>query len=396
VASVGIAFLALFTLDGLLSVSDEAMLALAGSEALGSARNLIAWTVVALTPLAAACSALSPRWPARVYLPPILAVGWYVLGGFPVSMWVAPENADLVLCGSQLGVAAFSWTLLHLAVRKSGGIRAFSDARAAWSPKRLAVFAVVWIVAGPVALVGYAALAAASWLATETDGFIELDASGVSIADRRYVREDQEVRLVAMMHLGDEATYDAVFDSFQGESTLVLEEGVTDRERLLEGGWSYAKAARALGLDAQGSISAYVEDARAASDAAGDEALWPDVWYADVDVSELSPTTVAFIQRAGRFWGADDPLPGLLEFVHEPPPSSELMLAMWEIGEMRNEHLVREIERGLASYRRVIVPWGALHLPGVARAIEDAGFVRVAESRRQLVAWSTVGAALVR
>ena len=393
-AIVGFAFLALFTLDGLLSVSDEAMLALAGSEALGSARNLLAWTVVAATPLAAACSALSPRWPARVYLPPILAVGWYVLGGFPVSMWVAPRNADLVLSGVQLGVAALSWTLLLLAVRKAGGVRAFSDARAAWSPKRLAVFAVAWIVAGPIALVGYGALAVASWLEAETDGFLAVDASGVSIADRRYLRKDQEVRLVAMMHLGDEETYDAVFDSFQGESTLVLEEGVTDRERLLKGGWSYAKAARALGLDAQGSVSLYVEKARESSEEEADEVPWPDVWYADIDVSELSPTTVAFIERVGSIWDADDPLPVLLDYAQRPPPSSELTLAMWEIVEMRNEHVVGEIERGLESYRRVIVPWGALHLPAIERAIEDAGFVRVAESRRQLVAWSTVGAAL--
>ena len=53
-------------------------------------------------------------------------------------------------------------------------------------------------------------------------------------------------------------------------------------------------------------------------------------------------------------------------------------------------------DRGLEEYTRVIVPWGALHLPGIARELELDGYLRVEESQRLLLSWSTVLAALVR
>jgi hypothetical protein len=392
----GLVFLALFTLDGLVSASDEALRALAGTTALGSVRHHVASIVVMAAPLAAVCCALSPRWPARVYLLPILATAWLALGALPVSMAVAPRDVAPLLCALQLGVAALSWTLLGLAIRRSGGLGAFSDTRAAWSPKRLAVFAVASILAAPLGPLGYGALALASWIEAATDGFVEMRAGGVSIADRRYVRGDQEVRLVGMMHLGDGDAYDALFDSFRGESTLVLEEGVTDREHRIRGLLSYGKAARALGLDEQGSISAYVKKARESAGDGTDETPWPDVRHADIDAAALSPSTLAFVERAFGVWGSDHPLTALRDFMRHPPSQAEIDLALHEIVGMRNEHLLEELERGLRSHRRLIVPWGALHLPEIARAIEEDGFARVQESRRLLVSWSSVLAATLR
>jgi hypothetical protein len=47
---------------------------------------------------------------------------------------------------------------------------------------------------------------------------------------------------------------------------------------------------------------------------------------------------------------------------------------------LRNDHLMEEIRAALAEGDDVVAPWGAAHMPGLARLIEDAGF-SLAETR---------------
>jgi hypothetical protein len=396
-AGLGVAYLALFTLDGTLSVAHAALQLLAGSVALGGAQAVAAYIAIGAAPCALLCCAISPRWPAYVYLPPVAVTMWFALGGEPISSAVGRERAFAVLSAVQVAFAALAWMLLWIALRRHGGLRGFSAERRALSGARLAVFAVGSLVAGPFLVAGYVVLATVSWLEAATDGFLDVGSEGVAIAERRYRRGEQEVRLVGMMHIGQPESYEVLFDSFRGGSTLVLEEGVSDRDRRLAKGLSYGKAARALGLDAQGSISTYFHEARdAALDEDAGDPPWPDVTNADVDVAEFSPSTIAFIDRAGTVWASDQPLGALLEIMRHPPPAADMDRLFAEIVDMRNQRVIEALEHGLRTYRRVIVPWGALHLPGIARAIEQDGFVREAETKRLLVSWSTVLAALRR
>jgi hypothetical protein len=55
---------------------------------------------------------------------------------------------------------------------------------------------------------------------------------------------------------------------------------------------------------------------------------------------------------------------------------------------------VVEIERALSEYERVIVPWGALHLPSVERTVLSWGFTETSRELHPLFAWRTVAAAL--
>jgi uncharacterized protein YbaP (TraB family) len=40
----------------------------------------------------------------------------------------------------------------------------------------------------------------------------------------------------------------------------------------------------------------------------------------------------------------------------------------------RNQHLVEEIRARLPQSENIMVPWGALHMPGIAREIQKSGF----------------------
>ena len=55
--------------------------------------------------------------------------------------------------------------------------------------------------------------------------------------------------------------------------------------------------------------------------------------------------------------------------------------------DLRNDHLLVEIEKALRDYDHVVVPWGALHLPGIQEQVRGLGFVQAAETDRRVVGW---------
>jgi uncharacterized protein YbaP (TraB family) len=102
------------------------------------------------------------------------------------------------------------------------------------------------------------------------------------------------------------------------------------------------------------------------------------------------------IRWAGEVWEAED-LPTALHTLlrgarEQGPERSRAFFA--DVVDRRNEHLVGEIERALGEYDRVVVPWGALHLPGVEQTVLSWGYAETSREMHPLFAWSTVAAAL--
>ena len=58
--------------------------------------------------------------------------------------------------------------------------------------------------------------------------------------------------------------------------------------------------------------------------------------------------------------------------------------------DLRNDHLTATLDAALEDFDRIIVPWGALHLPHVEDHILAAGFEPIAASYRPLLSWRTV------
>jgi hypothetical protein len=62
----------------------------------------------------------------------------------------------------------------------------------------------------------------------------------------------------------------------------------------------------------------------------------------------------------------------------QPPNFQEQLFD--DLVRKRNEHLLGEIRARLPQSENIIVPWGALHMPGIAKEIQEFGF-RLHETR---------------
>jgi hypothetical protein len=386
--------LALSAADALLSLLDVAVRASTGVQWLAVPRNALAQLTLAAVVTTVPVMLATPRLPIAVFLPLAALTLWLALGAAPLALWIPPPLLDPTACAIQLAAVALAFAI----VRAQNGGRSWwfgeeSRERPAFAWTHSLAFAAGLCTLGPLAAIGYGAVAVATAIQVVTHGFVHFDWTGVSLGDRHYRRGDREIRLVGMMHIGDPAAYRALVCTFERESTIVLAEGVSDREGRLATSLQYGQVAQALGLAQQQDVSAYLVDGE---DPDAEPPEWPVVRRADVDASAFSQETIAMIRWVAEVWEADD-VPGALRLIARGTreQTAEQRLAfLVDIVDRRNEHLVGEIERALVEYERVIVPWGALHLPSVEQTVLTWGFAETSRELHPLFAWSTVLAAI--
>ena len=387
--------LALSAADALLSSLDEGVRAAGGGTWLATPRDVLAELALAAVSLSVPAMLATPRMPISVFLPLALAMAWLTLGAAPLPLWIgSPGLLAATGCALQLAAVAVAFAV----VRARNGGRGFWLGEAepdqpAFTWRHSLAFATGLGTLGPLAALGYGALAIATEIEVVSHGFVQIGLAGVSLDDRHYQRDGHEIRLVGMMHIGDPERYRTLTRSFARESTVVLAEGVSDEQGRLASSLHYGKAARAIGLAPQENLESYLVEGE------GEDAVapkWPVVRRADVDASSFSPDTIAMIRWAGEVWEAED-LPTALHTLlrgarEQGPERSRAFFA--DVVDRRNEHLVGEIERALGEYDRVVVPWGALHLPGVEQTVLSWGYAETSREMHPLFAWSTVAAAL--
>jgi hypothetical protein len=385
-------FLAAYALDAALSPLDDALRHGFGASWLAPARGLVAQAVAWACLAVYLALGLFPRLPARVLLPPAAFILWHWLGAVPLALLLpAPAPRALALNAAQLLLAALAlafWRPLRRAPAP--------PAAPVFRLRHTLGFALVHALLLPPGLVVWAALGTAQALELETRGFVSFGVSGMSLVERRYRRDEQEVVLAGMVHVGEASAYRDLYASFVEESTVVLQEGVTDREGRLDVHFSYEPLASAVGLGAQPDVGEVLAQLR---ERAGEgEPVWPQLRHADIDVAEFSPLTLELLRRIDRVFGAEDLRAELRDFARfvraSDPELREAFQA--DVIERRNQHLLAELAEALEAYRRVVVPWGALHLPAVEEALLEMGFERAAERRRLAVAWTTLGDGLLR
>jgi hypothetical protein len=389
------AVLALSAADALFSLVDEAVRAATGAQGLAAPRNALAQLALCAVAATVPGMLVTPRLPIAVFLPLAAITFWLTAGAAPLPLWIDSDRS-LPATGAaiQLGAVALAFAL----VRARNGGRAWwfdaaSPERPAFTWRHSIAFGAALCSLGPLAAVGYGAIALATEIQVISHGFIQVGPHGVSLADRHYQRGDREIRLVGMMHIGDPDEYRALTRTFARESTIVLAEGVSDRERRLATPLQYGHAAQALGLAPQQDLSSYLVDSDSAE---AEGAEWPVVRRADLDASSFSPATIAMIQWAGEVWAAKDVQSALrliLRGAREQGPDQRQAFFA-DVVDRRNEHLVGEIQNALPEYEHVVVPWGALHLPGIERTVLAWGFTESARELHPLFAWRTVADAL--
>jgi hypothetical protein len=354
--------LGLFLTDAGVSLLDDSLLLFFGVSILSGFRVVVAMLTLLVTILVHVSMGFIPMVPKRIFLPLTLFTPVTLILLVPVTavffsrMQQVAWVASLVQVG--VGFALLYWV--------QGGLKLrwpiFPERRlgnGAFSWLNLLGFAGVNLfVLLPAALVGVF-LGARFSLDHLSDGFIALRPHGITVAVREYLRDDgRRILLVPMAHVGEPRFYQAVSDSFP-TNALILMEGVTDDLGLLTNKVAYQRMAESLGLVEQG------------------EEFNPSprqVIHADVDVQEFTQETIDFLNLA-MLGHARGMTPEVIKAYinNSPSPGFEEQL-FDDLLDMRNQRLLLEVRNRLEEAEQIIVPWGAAHMPGIARGIAALGF----------------------
>jgi hypothetical protein len=391
-------FWLVFLADGILSLADAT---LAGVfPFLTAARGTVALLVLAASIPMAGLVGATPHAPKRTLIPLILFAWWAGPAmAFPLGLWDLSHLA-LTIAIIQVLVALFVGLAFH---RRRGELSAPSDKRAAFSWRYLLIAGPTTAVLFCILVVSSALLGLATHVELLTGGYVQVRPDGVYLVERKFQSGDREVRLTGMMHVARREFYSGLLAGVDPEvPSVVLVEGVTDRRRLLGGhAFSYEPLARLLNLTPQ-SNSAFSEQVLAGlarpkgQTTAGSRSTKPstvggiDFRHADVDVESFHPETVAFILAIMALFQSADFQQLFTRLVDPASPITDEDAQAQVIQDIlfaRNRRLASEIESSLKDYRRVIVPWGAMHLPEIESWLQDRKFVVRDEIKRKALAF---------
>lgn len=361
-------FLVLFCADAVVSVADDALLLLFGANTLTLFRGVLSLPVLAMAVVVYLLIGIMPMIPKRVVLPLVMFNLAAFLALIPLTIYdfdrIQHWALVISLCQAVVGFGLLFWVQRGWRFRwpivpeERVGDRKFS-----W-PRLAGFLAANVLVLAPGILV-YLALCASLAVDHLSGGFLALTTDSLSVRARTYTRADgRTIDLIPMMHIGEAGFYRQVSDSFP-EDAVILLEGVSDRRNLIKKQLDYSRMANSLGL---------AEQQRNFGTGRGKPRP------ADVDVEQFSPETIAFLNLATRVHSEGFTFRIVQELSSHSQGPEDLERLWDDLLTLRNDHLMNQIRAALAEGEDVVVPWGAAHMPGIAREIEQAGF-KLAESK---------------
>ena len=375
-------YIVLFLIDAGLSLIDE-LLQVASSPmpVLTEIRFFVAYVVITLSMIFYACLGIDRRLPKRVFLPLTLFASWSALAMWPLSGFVAREAFGLTASISQVVIGAIAIILL----RSLGGRNLLTEEQfqaPIFSLRNTLGFTAINLLVTPFVLI-YTGLAVTSYyLEEQTAGFLRLSPVGVHMTERSYHLAKKEIRLAGMMHIGKEEYYEDLAKSIPTEGTIILAEGVTDQDRLLESQFNYSKLAGLIGLTSQDKMrlngNAVELDGLGVAGQVIREPGKPDIANADIDLNRFEPKTIEFLNALGRSLFGDKPLAeGLVDYnlwIEENMSEEGLAGVMADILDKRNDAVIAGMVQTLKRYDTIIIPWGAMHMPAIEAAVLEQGF----------------------
>ena len=360
--------LGLFLAGGAVSVADDSLVLLFGLHLLTMMSVILTFIAMLMAILVYGLMGLTPMIPKRVFLPVTFFYVAALLAVFPILIYYYDRmiQIDWILsfCQVILGLGLLWWLRGGLKFRwpivedKQLGDRGFS-----WL--NLVVFLLANIFVVLPAMVIYTVLCATLAVNHFSGGFLALHPGGMTVQVRKYVRNDgKTIQLIPMAHIADAGFYQKVAQSFPSNS-IILMEGVTDRQHLITTGTSYKRMARALHMAEQ------------------HEEFKPtrgEMVRADMDVDQFSTNTVDFINLVMLVHSKGiTPATGRKVLQFSPTPDFQKQV-FGDLLRKRNRHLWEEIQARLPQTDNIIVPWGVAHMPEIAAEIQKAGF-RLNESQ---------------
>jgi hypothetical protein len=311
---------------------------------------------------------IDARLPKRVFMPLVLFHPWALLAlGMPLPLFVSWDQMPWALSWAQLALGGLAWVMARRLLVYDEGPGSGFELRNTFG------FALANLLVILPGFLIYVLVSASLGLSHMTAGFMSLRPSGLYTEERVYTKADRQVHLIATVHAADEAFYTGLFDEIPVDGTLVLEEGVTDDGQLLEARLSYKKFSDALELVEQRPELLATEHERSSG---------------DVDISDLSPKTVAALNLLGRVFEAEDRVAmlGAYREFTQLFANGDAFTVFWrDIVHVRNDHLLERMDAEGEGYQRVVLPWGAAHMPGLQLALQERGYRQTATHERTAI-----------
>jgi hypothetical protein len=355
-------FLVLFVADAAISLLDDSIILAFGISGLSMLRALASLLVIGAGAALWLGMGLTPMIPKRYFAPLVLFIPVVLLGFVPLAIyfyarlpWIACiASATQLLLGLGIVAAARSGSLSGWPLVPEERLR-----NKVFSWLNTIGFLLVNVLVLLPATAGYLAGCASLAVRHFSDGFLALGMDGVSVRARTYSRLDgKTVQLIPMIHIGDARFYDRVSKLAETNAVCLLE-GVTDTNQLLTTKLSYHRMAQSLGLaEQQEHFTVAATRSR----------------RADLDISNFSPETVQCLNLVIRLHTRGLDAQTLGEWLRTSESPTLLNQVLGDLVERRNAHLVQEIRTELERSAKVLAPWGAAHMPGLAREITKLGF----------------------
>ncbi len=252
-------------------------------------------------------------------------------------------------------------------------------------------FIIINIIVVPLALVLLLFFSLSQLVDKKSGGFVELKPDGLYMKERIYRQGDKAVRLAAMIHLGQLDYYTALKDSLPTHSSLLLAEGVQDSENRLSGNFSYGKLAGALGLVSQENLrlTGAVISPEQLRNPDAEQLNQLNILAADIDLKEFDQRTIEVLNTLAReVLASDQPLKGYSRFngwIQQQMPTDIDAIIMHDLIDKRNAMVLGYLTEAMAHYDHIVIPWGALHMPGIEKRVRQLGFELSSEHERKSI-----------
>lgn len=358
--------LGLFLADAVVSLVDDSLILFFDIHLFTLIRGILFLFAMIMAIVIYGLMGLTPMIPKRLFLPLTLFNPVAGLVAIPFVIYFY-GRIHQVAWGISLGQVILGLSILYcvqggfkfrwpLVAEHQLEVRRFS-----W--RNLSVFLLVNVVVLVPAVIVYLGFCAALALDHFSDGFVALRPVGLTVQVRKYVRSDgKTIQLVPMSHIGEPDFYQTLAQSFP-TNAIILMEGVTDNRNLITNEITYNRMATALGVAEQ------------------HEEFQPqgELVQADVDVEEFTPNTIAGLNLVMLLHSRGVNAETVMKLMQFSPPHFEEQL-FEDLLRKRNRRLLEEIHARLSQSENIIVPWGAAHMPEIAKEIQKSGF-RLDETR---------------
>jgi hypothetical protein len=381
-------FIFLFLMDGAVSICDDLLAFFYNLAFLNNIRDMLATVVLVTACLVYISLGVDQRLPKRRLLP-LIFYSYLSL----VLLWFFPQFADnkpfgLFFSVIQLFLGLMPYSPLPLVGERTLFLDKERLQGAIFGARNSLIFTAISMVVIPFALISVLLATADSYARGMTSGFMRIAPSGMYMADRIYQQGGKTIRLVGMIHIGEQGYYEDLARTETSGRTIILAEGVSDRQGILKSRFGYGKMAGFLGLTSQEKLRFHgrqieSEELDAEED---DKALESDnslksadILRADVDIASFRPQTIMFLDAIGRYMNGGDSFRANMAAFNawaEKNVTPEVnRTVMDDILHQRNKVVIRHIGAVLGRYDTVIIPWGALHMAEIEQAVLSRGFV---------------------